>query len=182
MPVTWTKTAAVHTNPMDGTMEAVWEVNSIKIDGVPALNEHLTFPQTTDDPTIQLKVEAYLAKRGYPVVDPTVPTLTGAKQKRSYDFKIETTAYVAKRYDAGQQSSLNALWSEGIEKGWVNRNALVQGVMNWVNSILTYFYTKLDEVGAATTIPEVEAITMDLAQFTPTAPTTTVRQVKDTTN
>jgi len=182
MAVTWTKTAKTHTNPMDGTTEAVWEVNSIQVDGVPALNEHLTFPQTTDDPTIQTKVEAYLAKRGYPVVDPTVPTLTGAKIKRSYDFKIEVTAYIGKKYDAGQQSTLNALWSEGIEKGWVNRNALVQGIMTWVNTVLTYFYSKLDEVTAATTIPEVEAITMDLAQFTPTAPTTTVRQVKDTTN
>jgi len=182
MAVTWTKIAKVHTNPMDGTLEAVWEVNSIKIDEVPALNEHLTFPQTVDDPTMQGKVEAYLAKRGYPVVDPSVPTLTGAKQKRSYDFKIEVTAYIGKKYDAGQQSTLNAFWSEGIEKGWVNRNALVQGVMTWVNTVLTYFYSKLDEVTAATTIPDVDAITMDLAQFTPTMPTTTVRQVKDTTN
>lgn len=182
MPVTWTKTAKTHTNPMDGTTEQVWEVNSIQIDGVKALNEHLTFPQTTDDPTIQLKVETYLAKRGYPVVDPSVPTLNGAKQKRSYDFKIEVTAYIGKRYDAGQQSTLNALWSEGIEKEWANRNALVQGIMTWVNNVLGYFYTKLDEVGAATTISEVEAITMDLDQFTPGAPTTTVRQVKDTVN
>jgi len=37
MAVTWTKIAKVHTNPMDGTLEAVWEVNSIKIDEVPAL-------------------------------------------------------------------------------------------------------------------------------------------------
>jgi len=179
MAVTFTKTTKTQANPFDGTSETLIAVDGVLVDGA-LVHESYMFPSGTADATIQAKVEADLAAKGYAVTDPTTPDLVSAKKLRSLQFKLRVTAYVAKHYDPGQQASLQSLWTEGVSKGWPNRVALVQSVMDWVNAVLGHFYAKIDEAIAAATIPDVQAVDLDLAQFDAADPLVSVKTVKAT--
>ena len=179
MAVTWTKTERTNSNPLDGTTETVLEVNSIAIDDVLCKGEHLTCPSSYDDATIQQKVEAHLARRGYAVAA-AAPSLAAIKGGKKLQYKVQVTAYIGKHYDQGQQTTLQALWLEGVTNNWANRKALVQSVLDWVKTVLDHFYGKLDEVDAAADAAAVVAVVMDLAQFDATDPLVVVKTVRNT--
>jgi len=108
--------------------------------------------------------------------------LGNAKGSKIRYMAVRVGEYVDKHYNKDQQASLNALWTEGVEKNFPNRNALVQSVLDWVKSVMDEFYSKKADVIAATTTAQVDAIQMDLAQFDGTDPHVTVEQVKNTNN
>lgn len=64
MPVTWTKTPIVRTNPFDGLSVTEIDVSNVKVDGS-AVQEYYTFAAGTTDETIKSIVEADLAGKGY---------------------------------------------------------------------------------------------------------------------
>jgi len=94
-----------------------------------------------------------------------VADLVVSKKARLGAMKTEVTEYINAHYDPGQQNTLNALWIEGISKGWDNRKASVQSVMDWVNSVLAYFYQKKDAIFAAADQDALDAVEVDFSQF-----------------
>jgi hypothetical protein len=106
----------------------------------------------------------------------------GIKSGKIGGLKLQVTGYIGKHYDEGQQATINGLWNEANSNGWTNRQALCQQVMTWIDSVLTHFYAKVDEVLAATTAESVNAVTMDLAQFDASDPHVSMKVVKNTKN
>jgi hypothetical protein len=106
-----------------------------------------------------------------------VSDLTVAKKGRLSDLKTAVTEYIGAHYDQGQQSTLNALWIEGISKGWPNRKAKVQLVMDWVNAVLAYFYQKKDAILAAADQAALDAVDVDFSQFDDSDPEVSVEAV-----
>ena len=106
-----------------------------------------------------------------------VSDLTVSKKVRILELKTAITEYIGAHYDSGQQNTLNALWIEGISKSWPNRKAKVQLVMDWVNSVLTYFYQKKDAIVAAADQAALDAINVDFLQFDASDPEVTIQDV-----
>lgn len=177
--IAWVKSVKTIKSPFDGVDDATTEVSGITIDGVkvPGI---LTFDDGPSDADIQIKVESFLASKGYNVADPIQPTLIGAIKLRSYQLRTQVNTYISAKYDAGQQATINALWNEGNSKGLVNRKAKCQAVLDWVNSVLAVFYQRLGTVAASLDIPSALAVTMDLAPFDATVPPDSIKGIIDT--
>lgn len=106
-----------------------------------------------------------------------VADLLVAKKGRLSAMKTEVTEYINSHYDPGQQNTLNALWIEGISKGWANRKASVQSVMDWVSAVLAYFYEKKDAIFAAGDQEKLDAIEVDFQQFDGADPGVTIQSL-----
>lgn len=106
-----------------------------------------------------------------------VADLLVAKKERLLAMKTEVTEYLNAHYDPGQQSTLNALWIEGISKGWTNRKAAVQSVMDWVSVVLAYFYQKKEAIFGAADQAALDAIEVDFTQFDAADPEVAVQDV-----
>lgn len=106
--------------------------------------------------------------------------LGGIKSGKIGGLKLQITGYISKHYDEGQQATINALWNEANSNGWTSRQALCQQVMTWIDSVLTHFYAKIDEVLVATTADAVNAVSMDLTQLDATDPHVSLKTVKNT--
>lgn len=107
-----------------------------------------------------------------------VSDLLVAKKERLLAMKTEVSEYINAHYDQGQQNTLNALWIEGISKGWPNRKAAVQAVMDWVNVVLAYFYQKKDAIFAAADQAALDAIEIDFSQLDAADPKVTIQAVR----
>lgn len=108
-----------------------------------------------------------------------LPAVRGSKIA---GLKLDLTDYVNKHYDSAQQSTINGLWNEANSKGWTNRKALCQQMMDWVATVMDHFYSKIDEVIAATSADAVNAVALSLTQFNATDPHVSIRTIKSTTN
>lgn len=97
-------------------------------------------------------------------------------------LKSKVTAYVETKYDPDQQMTVTALYAEGIDRGWANRRTLAQGIMDWVNSVLTEFYIRKNTILAATTVAAIDAVSEDFSSFDATVPATSVETLKNTGN
>lgn len=95
-------------------------------------------------------------------------------------LKYAVTVYISKHYDAAQQVTVLALWSEAISKELANRAAKIQKVMDWVNTVLTFFYQTTDKMAAATTQSDLDNITYDLSQFDAADPKVSVGGIQST--
>ena len=88
---------------------------------------------------------------------------------------VET--YVAEHYDDGAQKSLLALLEDARNStpALPNRAAYIQGSLDWVKSVLTYYVGKGGEIFAAPTFSDVEAVIWDFpAMFDGTDPGVTI--------
>lgn len=106
-----------------------------------------------------------------------VSDLMVTKKERLYELRTLVTEYIGSHYDSGAQNTLNALWIEGISKGWTNRKAKVQSVMDWVNTVLAYFYAQKDAILSAGNPEQLETISSDFSQFDAVDPLVTVQSV-----
>lgn len=108
--------------------------------------------------------------------------LGGKKYGKIMSLKNAVSRYVETKYDPDQQITITALYAEGVDRGWAARRTLAQGVMDWVNAVLTEFYTRKNAVLAATTVAVVGAISEDFSAFNASAPATTIEALKNTVN
>jgi hypothetical protein len=97
-------------------------------------------------------------------------------------MKLAVTTYIAQHYDPAQQITLLSLWSEALTNTWPNRIALIQSVMAWVDSVLTYFYGKIAEIQACTTQSALDAVTYDFSTFSATDPHVSLGTLRATQN
>jgi hypothetical protein len=108
--------------------------------------------------------------------------LPGNRIAKIVQMKKDVTAYIGSHYDPAQQVTVLSLWTEGLTKNWPNRIALVQSIMDWVNSVLTYFYGKVADMSGAATQSALDAITYDFGQFSASDPHVSLGQLQSTTN
>jgi hypothetical protein len=109
--------------------------------------------------------------------------LLGARKlSKIISMKNAVSVYIESKYDLPQQIAILSLYAEGIDKNKNNRKALVQSIVDWMNSVLGEFYTRKNAVLAATTVAAVNAQSHDFTAFDATVPATTVEQIKNTGN
>lgn len=108
--------------------------------------------------------------------------LPGNKYTKIVQMKGAVTTYIAQHYDPAQQITLLSLWSEALTNTWPNRIALIQSVMAWVDSVLTYFYGKIAEIQACTTQSALDAVTYDFSTFSATDPHVSLGTLRATQN
>ena len=140
--------------------------------------ENETIVQVADDLTQQ---EGTIIDNAVNSHTPT-SALDIAKDQATTRMKTEIEMYLFSKYDQGTQSSMNAFFIEGVSNSWTNRKALVQSVLDWIKSVLSYYYGKKDDIAVATTVEQVNAITWDFFSFDATDPKVALQTVKETTN
>jgi hypothetical protein len=106
---------------------------------------------------------AIVAERG-------VPTLEELKEVVLRRLDDETRDYILSRYSQERQTSLIAFAVFAIAQGMNNRLMKVGEVMAWIETVLTYHYSKSQAVNAATTIEELEAVVWDFNTLTASDP------------
>lgn len=108
--------------------------------------------------------------------------LSDVQAARIAKMKREVKAYIYRKYDDGTQSSLNALFVEGVASGYANRVATIKTVLEWVKTVLTHYYTQKATILAMTTAQDAEAVTWNFTQFDATDPAVTLQQAVAITN
>lgn len=97
-------------------------------------------------------------------------------------LRIELNNYVTSRYSDGAKQSLLGAWIEAVQKGYVNRSALIQSVWNWIRTILGYYGGKMGAIRTASTVAAANAVTWSFDQFTATDPNVTIMAALSITN
>jgi hypothetical protein len=103
--------------------------------------------------------------------------LPGAKEANARVLELASQGYVGNHYDMGAQTSMNALLTEAIAYGLVNRAACIGTVLNWVKNVIGYYNDRRDAVMDAVTLAELEAVTWDFTIYDATDPKVTLKQV-----
>ena len=107
-------------------------------------------------------------------------TLAAAKAIKIGKLKARVSDYIYETYGLAEQASFNTLMAEGMRRLWVNRQALIQGVHDWVFSVLAEYHAKKDDVNAATDVAAVAAVSLSLASFDATNPRVSVKNAAAT--
>ena len=133
---------------------------------------------------------ADLLANGYvPLPDPEM-ALDRVKLQKLEKVNREINAYIYQHYDAGTQSTFNAITTlctlglidpatpvpmADALKAKINR---IKEVMTWVNSVLAYYYMVKTYMQAATTQAELDAITCNFSPFDATDPLVTIPEIR----
>jgi len=110
------------------------------------------------------------------------PSLNEIKVLKIYVMRAAVQAYLFTRYDQGCQASLNGYFIEAVLNDWTNRIALIKSVLDWINSVLSSYYTHKENINAASDIAGVKAETWDFYGFTASDPAVSLQTVKEMTN
>lgn len=108
--------------------------------------------------------------------------LPGNKLLRMGQMKAAVTGYIAQHYDPAQQITLLSMWSEALSRNWPNRITMIQSVMTWTDSVLSYFYGKIAEVQACTTQSALDAVTCVFSGFDAADPRVSLGTLRATQN
>jgi len=127
--------------------------------GVQRLSDGAFIPEAEGNRDWQ-EYQAWLANGGVP--DPVDP-----KPVSSYLSEIswDVNTYIVSHYDMGTQASFQAMYSIDTTPAEVKTTLLT--VWGWVQSVLSYYFTKKAEIEAA---EDPGAVTWDFAQFDATDP------------
>ena len=88
--------------------------------------------------------------------------LTPYKVARVTRMSVSLKAYIYSKYDSETQSSLEALYSRALNGGGKpNRAAHIAAAIDWLDSVLTSFYSKKSTILAAADQAAVDAVTWD---------------------
>lgn len=116
-------------------------------------------------------IEAVKTSQGITIVaQKALPTLSDLKQAALTRLDDETRDYVLSRYSMERQTSLIAFATFAIAQNMPNRLAKVGEVMAWIESVLTYHYTHVQAIEAATTEEELSAVQWDFNTMTASDP------------
>ncbi len=94
-------------------------------------------------------------------------------------LKLEITGFLISRYPVPTQSSLNFLMNEASSKGWTNRVIKIQKGIDFLVQGLDEYYTRRDEVVAATTASGVQVVALDLVTLAAADPKLDLEAVKN---
>ncbi len=96
--------------------------------------------------------------------------LDRAKEIKITDLSFQIKDFVEIRYPAHRQRTLTLLLIQGVAGGLVNRIAYIQPVMDWMQTLITYFYAQRDQILLMTALAEIEVYEPDLVSFANTDP------------
>jgi hypothetical protein len=102
--------------------------------------------------------------------------------KKIVQMKGAVTAYIGQHYDPAQQITLLSMWSEALSNTWPNRITMIESVMSWVDSVLSYFYGKVAAMQACTTQSALDAVTYDFSTFSASDPHVSLGTLRATQN
>jgi hypothetical protein len=77
----------------------------------------------------------------------------------------EVTTFIYARYDEATQSSLGKFLTTAGNAGLTNRVAHISAAIDWVENLLTYFYTRKAAILATTTQEELDAESWDFSFY-----------------
>lgn len=91
---------------------------------------------------------------------------------------VGVRGFIEQQYPPHRQRTLDYLRQSAAIDGLTNRRDYVDGLWAWIDTLVTYFYSKRDEVLAKTTVAEIEAVTTDFAPFLATDPAVTIEAAR----
>lgn len=91
--------------------------------------------------------------------------LADGKQHKSLVMNQAVNAYILARYDVGAQVSFLSVFVAQYAAANI-QNTSIQGVWNWIKSVLVYYYAKTEELAAITSMDALEAFGWDFETFT----------------
>ena len=100
--------------------------------------------------------------------------LAAAKVARRVYLKTRGWEYMAERYDPAEHRLLLSLYINAKTNGMPNRATHVAQVWAWMESLVGHVQSRRDDVDAAATVAEVEAISLNETGYTNNDPNVTV--------
>lgn len=104
-----------------------------------------------------------------------VVQLNSAKELAINAASEDMRKYIHSHYEPHRQTTFAILWTQASHVGLTNRYNYIKSGVEWVTSVIGYYYYIQGLIIAATTVAEVNAITWDPASlFDPTDPAITI--------
>ena len=111
--------------------------------------------------------------------DPETYVLSPARTGRSSRFSSQAYSFISDRYSVQVQQLFQALLTEASIDGLANRIVYIKQLLDWAKSITAVTLVADDELAAATSMPEIEAVTIDLTPFEATDPEITIKEAME---
>lgn len=131
----------------------------------------LTVVHASDDLTDNEKFLITTAVEGY-------DNLTVVRSNKLGELHAACTDYIYQHYDQARQSSLNAMLTEGAIMGWTNRIGYIASALGWIKTVITYYYTKQDEINSKTTAEDINGVVWNFSGFDASDPEISLRQAQ----
>lgn len=84
---------------------------------------------------------------------------------RTEELRLDIDALALLRYNATDQRKIFRLLSEAEISGKTNREAYLQPVEDWFDSLINYYSTKAEELSLATSFALLDAVTWDFSPY-----------------
>jgi len=94
------------------------------------------------------------------------------KEKRLDEISMQVEMYIYEHYKSGTQKSLLKLISTGND----TQKQAVTEIFNWIDTVMTYYYSKKDIIKNATTLNELYT-ELDFTPFNDTKPSYTLEEI-----
>ena len=109
------------------------------------------------------------------------PSLDTYKKRNIEFIKLKLQGFILSKYDPYQQIYLESLFSEAIDKNYTLRKADIQSLKDWLNTVMSHYYTIRININNSTSESGVntEINNFDLDQFVSTDPVINIEDVKD---
>lgn len=105
----------------------------------------------------------------------TLPTMKAAKEAK-LTVEVRDSIYV--RYPIHNQISLSVILTLALAQQKMARFAYIASGAAWIDKCFTYYYAKCAEIRAATTMPELDAITWDVVSLWEEDPQVTIEHAR----
>lgn len=157
----------------DGTFDPLTET----ILNIPPIENPIIPGDPTNEGSPELEVMIWDGRRFRTVTR----GLRDIKADKIEVFKAETSERIGKHYSAPLTRSLVLLLGDTASRRVINAmaQATSQGALNWVNEALDHHYAKIDEIEAAGTLAEVEAVALDFDELLLADPLVTISGTRD---
>jgi hypothetical protein len=142
-------------------------VISVIVDDLRDLPTVVTLPYNATNEEVQLVTKIVAAHSD----------LFAVKFRLTSVLREECRAYIHSHYDQARQASLTILMVEGLALGYPERLAYLGKALDWIKSVIGYYYEVKDSIDAQDSAEGVEAISWDMAgKFDQTDPLVTIRE------
>ena len=120
-------------------------------------------------------------------------SLSKAKERKIEQLEKDCNRYILKHYPYSRQNTFKAKYIQIVEeltfnsdsytteqKDALNRaRARMRAVMKWIDTVLNYFYARLEAIKAADDVATLKAISWDFSQFDDSDPLVTIEEIRN---
>ena len=93
--------------------------------------------------------------------EPPQPSLDVLKQQKNLQLKQEVQDFIYSHYDQGEQASLLNLYQRAKEENNTEAISLISKVWSWIDTVLSYYFSKKEEIQNAESYEALDSITWD---------------------